>query len=98
MNPFEGNTTAEVPPGDGVAALADEQGPIPTFPPRAFGPDGRLIPLTAEQRKARSEAARRAIDAIARITDETDTDGRWREIYRNIDAGRPHRPLFEGLY
>jgi hypothetical protein len=31
-------------------------------------------------------------------TDETDTDAAWAEVYRSIDAERPHRPLFEGLY
>src|SRR5208337_72022 len=46
----------------------------------------------------RREAAIRALRAISEITDETDTDDRWEEIYRNTDEGRPHRKLFEGMY
>ena len=59
---------------------------------------GRLLPLTDEQRKARSEALARALDEIDEITDETDTDETWRNIFRSIDEGRPDRPLFEGQY
>lgn len=59
---------------------------------------GRLLPLSDEDRKARSEALGRALDEIAGMTDETDTDEVWAEVMRGIDEGRPHRPLFEGSY
>jgi hypothetical protein len=59
---------------------------------------GRLLPLSDEQRQARTEALNRALDALADITDATDTDATWREVMRGIDEGRPHRPLFEGSY
>lgn len=59
---------------------------------------GRLRPLSDEQRKARTEALNRALDALADLTDATDTDATWREVMRGIDEGRPHRPLFEGAY
>ena len=42
----------EVPPHDG---LCDELGPIPMFPPLRHDEKGRIIPLTPEERKARSE-------------------------------------------
>jgi len=81
-----------------VCELCDEQGPIPTFPPRAVDEQGRLIPLSAEERKARSEAAIRALNAIGKITDETDTDENWGEFFRGIDANRPlGQKLFEGM-
>ena len=38
------------------------------------------------------------LKVLHQITDESDTDENWREVYRNIDAGRPHRPLFKGMY
>lgn len=67
--------------------------------PNAVGlKTGRLLPLTEAQRKARSEALARALDEIDEITDETDTDETWRDIFRSIDEGRPDRPLFEGQY
>lgn len=82
----------------GFLELRDAAGPIPTFPPRAFDEQGRLIPISPEEREARAAAAIRAIDVIANITDENDDDESWREILRDLDAHRPHRPLFEGMY
>jgi hypothetical protein len=59
---------------------------------------GWLRPLTAQERKSRSEALGRALIDIAEMTDETDTDEVWGEVMRGIDESRPHRPLFEGSY
>jgi hypothetical protein len=59
---------------------------------------GRLQPLTDQARRARSEALGRALDEIAAMTDEADTDEVWRDVMRGIDETRPHRPLFEGSY
>jgi hypothetical protein len=79
--------------------LADELGPIPSFPPLALDPaTGRVLPVTDEEMVARRDAAVRMLAALERLTDESDTDENWREVYRNIDSCRPHRPLFEGLY
>lgn len=79
--------------------LCDSDGPIPTFPPVAVDPaTGRLLPMSEEERAARRSAKLRAIKAIRQITDETDTDELWQEVYRGIDANRPHRKLFEGMY
>jgi hypothetical protein len=79
--------------------LADDRGPIPSFPPLALDPEtGRMLLITDEELAARREASIRMLAVLEHITDENDTDEKWREVYRNIDAGRPHRPLFEGLY
>jgi hypothetical protein len=59
---------------------------------------GRLLPLTAEELAKRAEKLDRALDLIDEITDESDTEETWREVFRAIDESRPHRPLFEGLY
>jgi hypothetical protein len=79
--------------------LVDEMGPIPSFPPLSLDPlTGRVIPLSREEIEARRDAALRMLKVLDQITDENDTDENWREVYRNIDAFRPHRPLFKGLY
>ena len=70
--------------------------PTPARPCTVDPETGRLLPLTDEQRKVRSEALARVLDQIDQITDETDTDERWAEVFRHIDEGRPHRPLFGG--
>jgi hypothetical protein len=77
--------------------LADELGSIPAFPPRQLDEQGRLIPLTAEERKARSQAAIRALTAIQRLPDD-DPPGIEAEFMRGIDENRPaDRKIFEGL-
>jgi len=81
------------------STLADERGPIPSFPPLALDPEtGRMIAISDEEFAARRSAAVRMLAALEQLTDENDTDEKWREVYRNIDLGRPHRPLFRGLY
>ena len=58
---------------------------------------GKLIPLHDEELRLHNAEAIRALDEIAGLSDETDTQEVWDEVYRGIDEGRPHRPLFEGL-
>lgn len=48
----------------------------------------RLLPLADEERLARSEALARALDEIAAITDETDTDAMWEAFKRGLDEDR----------
>ena len=74
-------------------AIAPTPAPEVTIDPKT----GRLLPLTDEQRKARSEALARVFSELA-PADETETDELWKEVFRGIDEGRPHRPLFEGMY
>ncbi len=78
--------------------LTDDLGAIPKFPPLAVDERGRIIPLSEEERSARLEAGRRAIDAIGRLGGTGDTPGAADLVLRGIDEGRPHRPLFEGLF
>jgi hypothetical protein len=77
--------------------LTDELGPIPAFPSRQLDELGRLIPLTPEERKARSQAAIRALVAIQKRPDD-DPPGIEAEFMRGIDENRPaDRKIFEGL-
>jgi hypothetical protein len=79
--------------------LADDRGPIPSFPPLALDPEtGRILPISEHEIAARRDATIRTLDALARVTDETDTEERWDEVFRGIDERRPERPLFKGIY
>jgi hypothetical protein len=98
-------TSASSTPGGEVSAraaqpggvLADVQGPIPAFAPRAVDEQGRLIPLTAEERSARSEAVVRTLAALRDLPDEDPPDTLER-LMRGLDAERPpDRRLFEGM-
>ena len=56
---------------------------------------GRLVLRSEAQRKAHSAELRAALDDIATIgPDATDAEEVWDEVFRGIDASRPHRPLF----
>jgi hypothetical protein len=59
---------------------------------------GRARPLSDQDQKDRCEALARALAEIAEMTDETDMDEIWADVFRGIDESRPHRPLFEGHY
>jgi hypothetical protein len=77
--------------------LVDDRGPIPTFPPRVLDAHGRLIPLSPEERAARRDAAIRVLKSLRGLPDD-DPPGTEEAMMRGIDEGRPHRPLFEGMY
>jgi hypothetical protein len=78
--------------------LIDDRGPIPTFPPLALDEDGRLIPLSPEERAARHNAAIRALAALDQMPDGDPIDTEI-EMMRGIDAlRRPGHKLFEGMY
>lgn len=65
-------------------------------PQRQFDSEGRLVPLTAEEKVQHAAAIRAAIGAIEAIPADPSEDDS--EFLRAIDSHRPHRPLFEGLY
>jgi hypothetical protein len=68
-----------------------------TVSPRLrFDERGHAIAPTDEERRARSETLRLALAEMATIPD--DPPGSDEEAMRAIDAGRPERPLFRGLY
>ena len=68
------------PPWDG---LSDEQGPIPTFGPVRTDKHGRIV-MTDEEQAARRDAIIRTLRVIGDITDETDTDEIWDEVFRGL--------------
>ncbi len=57
---------------------------------------GRIIPPTAAELEAKVAAVRRMTEKVRSIPDEPGEDDR--DFFRTIDAERPWRPLFEGLY
>jgi len=80
--------------------LADEQGTIPLFGPRASDANGRPIPISDEQRALRRASALRTLRALAAI--ETEGEGELDDLMeigmREIDAERPPgQKLFERL-
>ena len=78
--------------------LVDDEGPIPTFPPRQLDEHGRLVPISEEERRARASAARRALAALDALPDE-DPPETEEEMMRGIDSHRlPGQKLFEGMY
>jgi hypothetical protein len=80
-----------------AGVLADAEGPIPAFSPRAVDEQGRLIPLSADERRARTEAVLRALTALPGLPDGDPPDTLER-LMRGLDEHRPPgRKLFEGM-
>ena len=78
--------------------MHDDKAVLP-LGPRPIDANGRLLPISEEERKARSERLLATLAEIeAKGPGETDTEARWREFMRGIDEGRPERKLFEGQY
>jgi hypothetical protein len=57
---------------------------------------GKLRPLSDEEHRACSEALHRGLEEIDSITDETDTDEVWDEVFRGLAAARPPYPPGNG--
>jgi hypothetical protein len=53
---------------------------------------GHPIRFTEEERRAYHEGVQRALDEIETITDETDTDETWDEVFRGLAAARQGAP------
>lgn len=80
-----------------MQATAKTTDPEAGGPPRLRYDDrGHAIPPTEGERRARTEALRLALADMASIPD--DPPGSDEEAWRAIDAGRPGRPLFRGMY
>lgn len=62
----------------------------------AVDSSGRFIPLSSEERNARSEMFQRMLREMETITDESDTDGRWEKFMQGFDDSHPLRPQFKG--
>ena len=57
---------------------------------------GRLRVRSESERLTHSAALREALDDIDAIgQDASDTPEIWAEVFRGIDAARPHRPLLQ---
>jgi hypothetical protein len=70
------------PPWDG---LSDERGPIPVFDAARTNASGQVL-MSDEERAARRDAAMRALVAVGDITDETDNDEVWAEVFRGLEG------------
>jgi hypothetical protein len=79
--------------------LCDEQGPIPTFPPLTLDERGRIIPLSPEERQARSDAIQRLLKVLREQPADTEKPDTFEEFMRSMDSRRPEgMKLFEGYY
>ncbi len=62
--------------------------PSTVSPHRSVDTSGRALPMTDPEIRARAEVAIRALDEVAGMTDETDTDQVWEGFTRGIDEDR----------
>jgi len=58
---------------------------------------GRVRPISAEEQAQNARAIADLVERMLALPDE-DPPGAWEEAMRDLDAHRPHRKLFEGLY
>ena len=58
---------------------------------------GRIRPISAEEQARNVRAIADLVERMLAMPDE-DPPGAWEEAMRDLDAHRPHRKLFEGLY
>ncbi len=58
---------------------------------------GRVRPISAEEQAQNARAIADLVERMLAMPDE-DPPGAWEEAMRDLDAHRPHRKLFEGLY
>ncbi len=58
---------------------------------------GRVRPISAEEQAENARAIADLVERMLAMPDE-DPPGAWEEAMRDLDAHRPHRKLFEGLY
>ncbi len=78
--------------------MHDEDKAVLPLGPRSIDANGRLLPISEEERKARSKQFQAMLVELETMRGPTDTEERWREVMRRIDEGRPERKLFEGQY
>ena len=57
-------------------------------PHRSVDAQGRALPRTESEIRARAEEIARGLDALAEIVDETDTDEMWERFTRELDEDR----------
>ncbi len=58
---------------------------------------GRVRPISPEEQAQKARAIAAFVEKMLAMPDEN-PPGAWEEAMRDLDARRPHRKLFEGLY
>jgi hypothetical protein len=58
---------------------------------------GRVRPISAEEQARNARAIAAFVDLMLAMPDD-DPPGAWEEAMRDLDAHRPHRKLFSGMY
>ena len=58
---------------------------------------GRVLAITPEEQAQDAKAIAAFVELMFALPDD-DPPGAWKEAMRDLDAQRPHRKLFEGLY
>jgi hypothetical protein len=58
---------------------------------------GRVLPIIPEEQAQDAKAIAAFVELMFALPDD-DPPGAWEEAMRDLDAQRPHRKLFEGLY
>jgi hypothetical protein len=80
----------------GLASLDRPAGssvrPVPCYDAK-----GRFRRITREEQAQKARAVAAFVDKMLAMPHE-DPPGAWEEAMRDLDAHRPHRRLFEGLY
>jgi hypothetical protein len=87
-------------PDRNAATTADLQKQVPASSPRykpANDATGRVLPITPEEQARNARAIAALVERMLAMPDE-DPPGAWEEAMRDLDAHRPHRKLFEGMY
>lgn len=67
-----------------------------TAPMVRLDAEGRIIPFTEVEQAQYIEAVRDCLARMAAVPDDHNEDDR--EFFRAMDADRPERPLFKGMY
>jgi hypothetical protein len=81
----------------GETAPPDPARAAPARPVPCNDATGRVRPISAEEQARNAQAIADLVERMLAMPDE-DPPGAWEEAMRDLDAHRPHRKLFEGLY
>ncbi len=69
---------------------------ITSAPTARLDAEGRMLPLTDAEQSQYALAFQEGMARLAAVPDEPGEDDR--EFFRAMDADRPERPLFQGMY
>jgi hypothetical protein len=94
MENFDGETVPSRLPETASPEWPAEESALPA--PRNDA-TGRVRPISAEEQARNARAIADLVELMLAMPDEG-PPGDWEEAMRDLDAHRPHRKLFEGLY